>query len=89
MIENNNDWMNVNNSSVSLDRALSVGDQKSEDPDLHQPLPEKPVDLLRRNLLCSSLRTDLPGFFKSIFSSLKSGNEVSLTLIINDQTTLK
>jgi hypothetical protein len=42
MIDNNVDQDEWTNSSISLDRALSVGDQKSEDPDLNQPLTEEP-----------------------------------------------
>ncbi len=56
-----------------------------------RPLTEE-IKLLRSYLISKasygghcSLRTDEPGFFKPIFQ-VKSGKEVSLTLIINDQT---
>ena len=97
MIDNNVDRMSVNILPFSLDRALSVGNRKSEDPDLFFIIYRINQDqdlsnLSRRNLFgeplrgSCSLRTDKPGFFVSIFSSLKSGKEVSLTLIINDGT---
>ena len=76
--------MSVNNSSISLDRAIvsRLEDQFVDDLSLHH-LPDQPGSVGR----CScSLRTNQPRFFVSIFSSLTSGNEVSLTLIINDRT---
>ena len=53
----------------------------SVDPDLVKPLPDQPGSVVVR---VRYVRTN--PVFQSIFSSLKSGNEVSLTLIINDGT---
>ncbi len=53
----------------SLDRIVSRLEDQSVDEDLHH-LPDQPG-----SVVCS-LRTNQPGFFVSIFSSLISGNEV-------------
>ncbi len=74
MIDNNVDRMSVNILPFSLDRALSVENRKSEDPDLFFI-----INRINQDSVVRSLRTDKPGFFVSIFSSLKSGKEVSLT----------
>ena len=63
------------NLSFSLDRAIVFRSEEagSVDPDLVKPLPEEPVDLLRRNLILQgqscSLRTDQPDFSTNIFKS--------------------
>ncbi len=68
------------NLSLFRSRIVIRLEDQSVDEDLHH-LPDQPGSVGR----CScSLRTDRPGFFQSIFSSLRSGKEVSLTLIIND-----
>jgi len=54
----------------SLDRIVSRLEDQSVDEDLHH-LPDQPESVGR-----CSLRTNQPGFFVSIFSSLRSGNEV-------------
>ena len=73
------------NSFFSLDRAVNI---RSEEAGFVDPEPLQIVKPLPKNLSTSygghncSLRTDIPVFFQSIFSSLSSGNEVSF--IIND-----
>ncbi len=69
---------------LSLDRAIRSEETEFVDPEPLQIV--KPLPDLQDQFSCvvSLRRTDQ--FFQSIFSSLKSGNEVSLTLIINDGT---
>jgi len=74
--------MSVNILPFSLDRIVSCLEDQSVDTDLFIIYRIKQDQLV----VVRSLRTNQPGFFVSIFSSLKSGNEVSLTLIINDGT---
>ena len=70
----NVDRMSVNILPFSLDRIVSCLEDQSVDTDL--------FIIYRINQDQCSLRTDKPGFFVSIFSSLRSGNEVSF--VIND-----
>ena len=72
MMIDNVDRMSVNILPFSLDRALSIGDQKSVDTDLFIIYRINQDQLV----VVRSLRTNQPGFFVSIFSSLRSGNEV-------------
>ena len=70
--------MSVNILPFSLDRALSdVGGALQ----LLHHLPDQPGSVF----VCRFVAYGSANF-QSIFSSLKSGNEVSLTLIINDGT---
>jgi hypothetical protein len=83
MIDNNVDRMSVVNIlPFSLDRIVRSLEDQSVDESLQLFI----INRINQDQLFSSLRTDRPGFFVSIFSSLISGNEVSLTLIINDGT---
>ena len=76
MIDNNVDRMSVNILPFSLDRALSVGNRKSEDPDLFFIINQINQDQL---VVVSSLRTDQPGFFCVNISSQITGNEVLIS----------
>ncbi len=72
MIDNNVDQDEWTNSSLYLDRALSLEDQFVDDLfNLHH-LPDQPGSVSHR--VSFRLRTDRQ--FQSIFSSLKLGNEV-------------
>ena len=66
---------------LSLDHVVSRLEDQSVDEDLHH-LPDQPGSVCVSFVEYGSTRI----FQKSIFSSLISGNEVSLTLIINDGT---
>ncbi len=84
MIDNNVDRMSVNILPFSLDRIVSRLEDQSVDESLqHFFFNRINQDQL---VIVSSLRTNQPGFFCVKVSSLISGNEVSLTLIINDGT---
>jgi hypothetical protein len=72
--------MNVNVLPFSLDRIVSCLEDQSVDKDLFI------IYRINQDQLCVRCVRTNPDFFVSIFSSLISGNEVSLTLIINDQT---
>ena len=74
MIDNNVDRMSVNILPFSLDRIVKKLEEPGfVDPDLFnrivKPLPEEPVDLLRRiSSLVRCVRTN-PDFFVNIFKS--------------------
>ncbi len=70
--------MSVNILPFSLDRSVSRLEDQSVDKDLHLQ-PDQPGSV-------SFVAYGPTRIFVSIFSSLISGNEVSLTLIINDGT---
>jgi hypothetical protein len=69
--------MSEKRSFFSLDRALSVGNRKSEDPDLFFIFNRINQDQFGHRVC--SLRTNQPGFFVSIFSSQITGNEVKIS----------